>query len=197
MDALEAICTRRSTRSFTDEPVGKEQLDQVLQAGRLAPSGGNCQTTKLIAIRNPDVLSRLVALVRTAFAQMEVGPSTYKSIRNSVAASRHGNYVFHYGAPVLVVAANQRGYGNAMADSACALENMMVAANALDLGSCWINQLHWLDEDPDVHAYLLELGLAPEETVCGALAIGHPKTADGLPARTPLKRTGNPVVWVD
>ena len=49
---------------------------------------------------------------------------------------------FHYGAPVYIVTANKMGYGNAMADSACALENMMIAANALDLGSCWINQFH-------------------------------------------------------
>ncbi|MDO4538325.1 MAG: nitroreductase [Coriobacteriales bacterium] len=197
MDALEALNTRRSTRSFTPEPVSQEQLEQILQAGRLAPSGGNSQTTKFIVIRNAEVLAELAGLVQAAFAQMEVGPDTYKSIRNSVAASKRGAYVFHYNPPVLVVVANKQGYGNAMADSSCALENMMVAANALDLGSCWINQLHWLDEEPSVRARLIELGLSPDETVCGALAIGHPATTDGLPARKPLERTGNPVIWVD
>ena len=66
-----------------------------------------------------------------------------------------------------------------MADSACVLENMMLAANALDVGSCWINQLHWLDsysgmtgEHPEVDAYLRSLGLKEDETVCGSLSLG-------------------------
>ena len=81
-----------------------------------------------------------------------------------------------------------------MADSACALENMMIAANALDLGSCWINQLHWLDEDEEVREYLYGLGLSEDETVTGALSLGY--AAEGLPNHTPLPRTGNPVTWI-
>lgn len=46
-----------------------------------------------------------------------------------------------------------------MADSVAAIENMMIAANALDLGSCCINQLYWLNEEPSLLAYLRELGL--------------------------------------
>ena len=69
--------------------------------------------------------------------------------------------------------ANRKDYGNAMADSACALENMMIAANALDLGSCWINQLHWLDEDTRVRGYLEGQGLAEDETVTGGLILGY------------------------
>lgn len=103
--------------------------------------------------------------------------------------------MFHYGAPVLIVTANKQGYGNALADSACALENMMIAATALDLGSCWINQLHWLDENPQVRGYLYGLGLAEDETVTGGLILGIP--VDGVPVRSELARTGNPVTWVE
>lgn len=95
---------------------------------------------------------------------------------------------------MLIEVAKRRGYGNAMADSTCALENMMIAANALDLGSCWINQLHWLDEDPMIRARMYELGLGEEETITGGLILGYP--ASGLPERTPLERTGNPVTWI-
>ena len=82
-----------------------------------------------------------------------------------------------------------------MADSACALENMMIAANALDLGSCWINQLHWLDEEATVRSFMEELGVGKEETVTGALIIGH--AVNGLPLREPKARTGNPVDWIE
>ena len=124
---------------------------------------------------------------------MEADENTYASLRNSIAASKRGNYVFHYGAPVFIVTANRKGYGNAMADSACALENMMIAANALDLGSCWINQLHWLDENENVRAFLYRYGLQENETITGGLILGFPAT--GAPERVPLERKGNPVTW--
>ena len=194
MDALEAIMTRRSTRKYAAEVPEKELIEKVIEAGRYAPSGGNSQTTHFLVITDPDVLKELVWIVQTAFAKMEIQPDTYTSLKNSINASRRGNYVFHYNTPVLIVTANKKGYGNAMADSACALENMMIAANALDLGSCWINQLHWLDEDEAVREYLYGLGLAEDETVTGALSLGY--AAEGLPGRTALPRSGNPVTWI-
>lgn len=197
MDAYEAITTRRSTRKFRAEDVPPEQLEQVLRAGRLAPCGGNSQTTHFLVIRNPKVLEELAALARTAFAAMELQPGMYKSLQAAIKASKKGTFVFHYHAPVLIVAANKKGYGNAMADSACAIENMMIMANALDLGSCWVNQLHWLDENAAVREYLQKLGLAEDETVCASVVLGKPDTADGLPVRAERKVTGNPVNYVD
>ena len=194
MEAIEAILTRRSTRRMKPDMPPMELIKRVVEAGRAAPSGSNSQSTHMLVITARDVLSELAALVRRAFAAMEVGPDAYVSLRHSVSASRKGDYVFHYNAPVLIVTANRKGYGNAKADSACALENMMIAANALDLGSCWINQLHWLDEDADVRAYMEGLGLGKDETITGGLILGY--GADGLPVRDALPRTGNPVTWI-
>jgi len=195
MEAFEAILTRRSTRSFAAESPARTLIDRVIEAGRSAPSGSNSQNTHLIVVSSPCVLADLALIVESAFAKMEEGPDTYVSLRNSIRASKRGGYVFHYGAPVLIVVANKTSSGNALPDSACVLENMMVAANALDLGSCWINQLRWLGDNPKVRSYLEGLGLAEDESVTGGLALGIPK--GGTPARTPLKRTGNPVTWVE
>ena len=195
MDALQAIFSRRSTRRMKPEPVPRELIERVIEAGRAAPSGGNSQTTHFIVIERADRLADLARLVQHIFAQMEAGPDTYKSLQHSIAASKKGGYVFHYNAPVLIVTANKAAYGNAMADSACALENMMIAANALNLGSCWINQLHWLTDHAAVRAYMEGIGLLPDETITGGLILGYPDTEDGLPQRTPLPRTGNPVTW--
>ena len=95
---------------------------------------------------------------------------------------------------MFIMTANKKGYGNALADSACALENMMIAANALDLGSCWINQLHWLDENQAMRGFLYQYGLREDETITGGLILGYAE--GGLPERTPLERKGNPVDWV-
>lgn len=172
----------------------RERIEQVIDAGRHAPSGSNSQSTHFIVIANRGLLDEVARIARTEFAKMEVTPDTYISLKHSIVASRRGTYVFHYGAPLLIVVANRTGYGNAMADCACALENMMVAANALDLASCWINQLHWLDENEAVRGFMRGLGLTDDETICGSLALGL--AADGLPLRGELERKGNPVTWV-
>lgn len=189
---LDVIHARRSIRRYRPELPSEALLRTVLEAGRAAPSGGNSQSCHFLVIRSAAVLSRLRALVEACFASMEAGPDTYRSLRSSITLSKRGGYDFTLGAPVLVVAANRRGYGNALADTACALENMMLAAQALGLGSCWINQLHWLDDAPPVRAYLEALGLDPGETVCGGLALGWP---DQSPA--PIEHTGNRVDWID
>lgn len=193
MEALEAILTRRSTRKFADAVPTRELIEKVIEAGRFAPSGSNSQTTHFIVFTDKDILNDMAELVKTEFAKMELTEDLYVSLKGSITAAKKGNYVFHYGAPVFIVVANKKGYGNAMADSACALENMMIAANALDLGSCWINQLHWLDENEAVHSFMLEHGLLEDETITGGLILGYP--AEGAPSREMIKRKGNPVTW--
>ena len=194
---FELIKSRRSTRRYKSEDVSDEQLKQIVEAGRFAPSGGNCQSTHFIVVKNKEILTELANLTQQEFAKMEVIPGLYKSIVNSINASKKGNYIFHYNAPVLIITANQKDYGNNIADCACALENMMLMANALDLGSCWINQLKWLNENPVILEYMKRLGMDKDERVYGALAVGYPDTADGLPDREPLKRTGNNVTVVE
>ena len=194
---LTFIKSRRSTRRFKAEDVSEEQLTQILEAGRYAPSGGNCQSTHFIVVKNKEILAELAALAQQEFAKMEVTPGLYKSIVNSINASKKDNYVFHYNAPVLIITANQKDYGNNIADCACALENMMLMANALDLGSCWINQLKWLNENPVILEYMKKLGMDESERIYGALAVGYPDTADGLPDREALTRTGNKITVVE
>ena len=195
-NALELFKSRRSTRKYQTKAVPEDELEQIIEAGRFAPSGGNCQSTHFIAVKSKEILAELAVLVQQEFAKMEVTPGLYKSIVNSINASKTGNYVFHYNAPVLVITANQKDYGNNIADCACALENMMLMANALNLGSCWINQLKWLNENEVILEYMKKLGMDESERVYGALAVGYPDTPDGLPEREPLKRVGNRVTVV-
>ena len=195
MDAIVAILTRRSTRRFDNKIPDQELIQKVVNAGRYAPSGANSQTSHFIVITNKEVLKEIAELVQEEFAKMEISEDMYVSLKGSINASKKGDYVFHYNAPVLIVTANKKGYGNAIADSSCALENMMIAANAFDLGSCWINQLHWLDDNERIRAFLEGYGLKKDETITGGLALGF--SENGLPNRKPLDRKGNAVTWVE
>ena len=196
MTTLDAIKTRRSTRIFKSYPIEQEKLDKIIEAGRYAPSGGNSQACHFFVVRNKEVLAKLAELAQSAFAKMEITEGMYKSIANSIRASKKGNYVFHYDPDTLIIVANQKDYGNNIADCACALENMMIAANELDLGSVWINQLKWLNEDETLLEYEHTLGLEENERIYGALAVGYPDTEVGLPCRKPLERTGNKVTYI-
>lgn len=197
MEMLEFIKSRRSTRRYAERPVEPAKIESVVEAGRYAPSGGNNQTTHFIVISSPQVLTELAALVQAEFAKMEVTPGMYRSKANSINASHTGRYVFHYHAPVVILTANRTDYGNAMADCCCALENMLLEANALDLGACYLNQINWLNENPVIVDYLRKLGLCENEKVFASIALGYPATEDGLPLRNPLPRSGNPVTFVD
>ena len=197
MDVFSCIVTRHSTRKFKEEAVPQEVLDKAIEAGRQAPSGKHKNQSRFIVIRKKEVLQELIALVQQEFAKMEVTPENDDNFGGAIRAAKKGGYVFMYNAPVLIVVANKRDYGNKYADVSCAMQNMMLAANALDLGSCWINHLRWLQDNPVLRAYLQKLGMAEDEEVCASLSIGYPDTPDGLPGRRVMPVTGNPVVYID
>lgn len=195
MNTYDSIITRRSTRKYLDKPVERELLEKVIEAGRYAPSGGNSQTNHFIVVQDRKVIEKLVELTERAFSKMEYDENTYVSLRSSIMQSKKGGYVFCYNAPVLIIVANKKDYGNNQADCAVAIENMMLEANELDLGSCYINQLKWLNEDEQILAYLQSLGMNEDERVYGSIILGYPDTQDKKPMRTPLKRNGNQVTW--
>ena len=196
MNTYESIITRRSTRKYLDKEVSQELLEKIIETGRYAPSGGNGQSNHFLVIQNKQIIDHLVKMVERAFSQMEITENMYRSLQNSINLSKKGGYVFCYNAPVLIIVANKKDYGNNQADCALALENMMLEANELDLGSCYINQLKWLNEDQKILSYLQSLGMNEDERVYGSLIVGYPDTNDGKPLRKVLPRKGNEVTWL-
>lgn len=196
MNTFENIMTRRSTRKYLDKKVSQELLDKIIETGRYAPSGGNNQSNHFLVIQNKQIIAHLVKMVEKAFSKMEITENMYRSLQNSINLSKKGGYVFCYNAPVLIIVANKKDYGNNQADCALALENMMLEANELDLGSCYINQLKWINEDQKILSYLQSLGMNEDERVYGSLIVGYPDTNDGKPLRKALPRKGNEVTWL-
>ena len=137
-------------------------------------------------------MDEIAKLVENEFAKMDFDDNTYASLKNSIKQSKKGGYVFHYNAPTLVVLANKENYDNAMADCAAAIENMLIAATSMNVGSCWINQLKWLNQNETIKKYLKELGIGEGERVMGAVALGYRKTA----LTSSPERFGNPVIYI-
>jgi nitroreductase len=181
-EVLNCIHERRSTRHFTGAQISSEQLDALLDAAIWAPSGGNNQSWLFTAIQKKEVLLRLNELVREGF-QHWVPDDDYPGKMAMKTLSQKDGFNFYHRAPTLIVASNRPNYENAMADCALALQNIFLAAHSLGLGSCYINQLHWLRDDPGVRAYLFELGIPKAHTICSSAAVGFIGKESSAPVR--------------
>lgn len=164
MNTLQAIFTRRSYRgTYLPDPVSREDLMTILEAGLAAPSGCNKQTTSLIAVDDPEVLARLKSVI-----DPPVGATAPAAI--CVLTRR----VFAY-----------RDKCFAVQDYAAAIENMLLAIHALGYESCWYEG-HITDDDGINHKMEAVLGV-PEgyELVC-FLPIGRPAEEAGSPKKKPF-----------
>ncbi len=170
--AIDLILRRRSVRSYTEAQISDGQLQTILRCALYAPSGGNCQYSRFIVLQDPAVLEELNRLVRSALAGREIVPGQWLN-KGILRARQPGDYQFMYRAPTLISAVAPRDHANSMADCSCALENMQLAADALGLGSCWINQPHWVTDDPAVRALFGRFGLREDEDIFGSVSVGY------------------------
>ena len=181
-EVLDCIHKRRSIRRFQERQIEPEQLETLLDAAIWAPSGSNSQSWLFTAVQNRETLLQLNEVVKEGF-QNWVPDDNYPGKIRAKASSEKENYNFYYHAPTLVVASNRPDYENAMADCALALENIFLAAQSIGLGTCYINQLHWLRSDPGVREFLFQLGIPREHTICSAAAIGYIGAESAAPPR--------------
>ncbi|PWL70106.1 MAG: nitroreductase [Clostridiales bacterium] len=184
---IHAILSRRSIRKYKPIQISEEELEILLEAGMYAPSGGNCQYTHFTVVQKPETLRTLKVIVEQVFSKMEITENMYKSKAHTIQMAQRGNYDFIYSAPTLVIVTNKRGHGNAMADSAAAIENILLAATSMNIGSCWINQLTWISDNEVLREALRGFGVPDDEIVCGSIALGY---SDQLTAKAQPRKEG-------
>lgn len=165
MDVFEAIETRRSVRVFTNEEVSEEEVQKLIDAARRAPSAGNIQPWEFIIVRDAKIKHKL-----------------------STAAL---NQTFIKEAPVVIVicadeARSSRGYGNrgaslyCLQDTAAAIQNMLLAACALGLGTCWVGAFH---EDEAAKVVNAPTGVRP----VAIIPVGHPAKKPSAPPKRSMR----------
>ncbi|MCL2079742.1 MAG: nitroreductase family protein [Oscillospiraceae bacterium] len=191
---VEVIMSRRSVRKYKQEQVEEMLLSTIIEAGRFAPSGGDAQLTHIIAIQNPDILRDIIRISKSEFAKMPITDNMYDSLRSTIehALMPEFDFDYIYGAPTLIIIANKKACTNAMADSICVLQNILIAAEALGVGACYQNAPHWLDDSEGFRKYMYTLGLGKDETIAGAVSLGY----SAEEPRPPLPRKGNFVTYV-
>ena len=104
--------------------------------------------------------------------QAEINPRIGTALIRYEGRQLNEDYCCYYDAPVLVIASNEPTRTGGM-DCACALQNMFLAAHSLGIASCWINQLSYTCDAPEVRAYLKRLGVPTVHKVYGCAALGY------------------------
>ncbi len=164
---IKTILERRSVRVFdTAKTVSENILTEIVKAGAYAPSAMNRQAWHFTVVENKELLLKLNTAVKALASQSEE-----ERIR---ARSTDDTYNFYYNAPVLIIVSMSDNALYPREDAGCAMENMMLAATSLSLGTCWINQLgNGASENAGVRAVLDEMNVPKENKVYAALAVGY------------------------
>ena len=161
-EAIRNLMNRRSIRKYDARPVPDELLDIVLSAGIHAPSGMNTQGVRLVAVRDPETVA-LMSKLNGAVMGIDSDP-------------------FYGAGCVVVVLADPEIYGGWVEDGALALGNMMNAAHALGLGSCWIHRAKQVFDSPEGKALLRKWGLPEHQRGVGNCILGSPACDHPSPA---------------
>lgn len=150
---LEIIKTRRSCRHYKAEQITDEELSAVLEAGTYAPTGHGKQGPVIVAVQNDAIKVRLEKL-NAAIMGVDSNP--------------------YYDAPTYLLVFASKDNANAFQDGSCVLENMMLAAHAIGLGTCWINREYQMFQTEEGQQIMKELGLDKNLIGIGALSLGYP-----------------------
>ncbi|MEM0377369.1 MAG: nitroreductase family protein [Thermofilum sp.] len=176
VDVLEAIRTRRSIRVFTDKPVEEEKLKLVLEAARLAPSAGNRQPWRFIVITDPKIKDEIKRVKMARMPPPPRPPPPGAPIRRNPLDT----------APAVIVgcAVPSESFPGTefwKIDVSIALQNLVLAAHSLGLGTCWIGVHH---EEGDLKKLLK---LPDDARIVAMIAIGYPAEEKGpVTDRKPL-----------
>ncbi len=154
-DAIKNMLTRRSCKDFKPDMPPGEIIDQIIEAGLYAPSGMNRQESIIIAVTDKATRDKLSKL-------------------NSKYDFAHRPDPF-YNAPVVLAVLASKNVPTAVYDGSLVMENLMLAAHSLGVGSCWIHRAKEVFEDPEGREILEKLGISADEYVgVGNCVIGWP-----------------------
>ena len=177
-DVINNIINRRSTRIFTDEKVNEELLKEIVTSGLYAPSSKNKQLWHFTVIQNKDILKELNEDTKKAVKKYGEEKITKTDVLKAInTKANNDSYDTFYNAPVAILISKDTNDVTSQDDCATASQNMMLAAESLGLGSCWvgfIKYLFLLDEDKSKE-YTSKFSIPQGYIPTHAIIIGHKK----------------------
>jgi len=161
------IMERRSIRAFKNKPVSDSIIKRILEAGRFAPSAGNCQPWKFVVVRDPEILAAMerdtvrltkfmmwfIDYERNAVRRIFLKPFV-KVLARIIPNMLHpipfnllqriaadAVPVYHNPPAMILMLIDKRGVGSPDLDAGICGQNMVLAAHSLGLGTCWVGMV--------------------------------------------------------
>lgn len=165
MDALYVLKNRRSVRAFRDEQIREDQLNAILEAGTYAPTGMGRQSPVMVVVQDRELISKL-SRMNAAVMGMDGDP--------------------FYGAPtVIIVFGNPNAAMTWLEDGSLVMGNLLNAAFAVGVDSCWIHRAKQVFETDEGKALMKEWSVPDGCVGIGNCILGYAKNP--LPAPKPRK----------
>lgn len=170
MDAMQNLLTRRSVRQYKEDPIPQDVLERIVEAGTYAATGMGKQSPIIVAVTNRALRDRL-------------------SRMNAAVMGGSGDPF--YGAPVVLVVLADRSIGTHVYDGSLVMGNLMLAAHAEGVSSCWIHRAKEEFESEEGRQILRGLGIEGNYEGIGHCILGY---ADGEEPQ-PKPRKASYVYW--
>ena len=164
MNAMDGLINRRSIRKYKEQQISNEELNAVLQAGICAPTGKNMQSPIIVVVQNREDIAYMSAL-NAEIGGFKIDP--------------------FYGAPTVLVVLADANNPNSVPDGSLVMGNLMNAAYANGLGSCWINRARELFSMPEGKELLKKWGIEGDYIGIGNCILGY--ADEEQPAMKPRK----------
>ncbi len=149
---LECLETRRSVRKYKKEQITDEQLQAILKAGSYAPTGMGAQSPVMVAVQDPEMIGKL-----SKWNAQIMGTDTDP----------------FYGAPTVIVVLADSTRPTCVEDGSLVMGNLMNAAHAVGVDSCWIHRARETFASEEGKALLKEWGLSENYIGIGNCILGY------------------------
>lgn len=139
-ETLKAIKNRRSIRKFKNNQITKEELNAIVQSAIYAPTGHNDQPWHFTIIQNKEVLNKISEVANKAMKNSEI---------EWISKLGSKNRPLFYNAPTVVIVSGKEGTYSPLTDCSAAIQNMLIAAESLNIGSLWNGLVSYFFENKE------------------------------------------------
>lgn len=174
-EVVKAILERRSIRKYSDKQITEQELETILTCAFNAPSGGNSQSWFLSVVQDKKVLDD----ISRAFADsIKANPNTPDNVKARFDAP---DYKVYFGAPTVIFVSYPKA--GPETNSALLGENVVIAAQSLGLGTCYLGGVIGFLRKPEAAEYVEPLKLPEGYELLFGIAIGYPEESPAAKPR--------------
>ncbi len=169
------IKARRSTRSFGTKQIEMAKIEAIIEAGMYAPSANNEQSCYFTVIQDDSILKEL--------DQVWKKNAKASGIEMFEKLSDNEKFNIFYGAPTVVIISGDKNASGPIQDASAATQNMLLAAESLELGSCWTEFIKLIFSSEQGEAIKQKLNIPSTHMPYHTVLLGHKAYSGKAPER--------------